>query len=83
MFDLPIPQPDEPAPAVTSFRPPSERFRAEALEYESGRLKGVDWIAILGAVAGVALGYFANGVGNQVFTASLLSTAVFLYVSRR
>ncbi len=82
MFDLPIPQPDEQAPAVTTFRPPSERFRAEALEYEGGNIRGIDWIAILGAAAGVAFGYFVNG-GNQMFTASLLSTAVFLYVSRR
>lgn len=95
MFDLPIPQPSEAEderpkiPAVETFRPGTpERFRAEeALEYEGEGIKALllkrmDWAAFLGAAVGTAIGYFAH-LGNAAFTASLLSTAVFLYASRR
>ncbi len=72
-------------PAVETFRPP-ERFRAEALEYEGGGmkrlLKRIDWVTLLCALAGAAFGYSAN-IGSSIFTASLLASAVFLYVSRR
>lgn len=97
MFDFPIPQPEEPtAPTTTTtttrppaetFRP-SERFRAEALEYDGGNgmkrlLKRIDRVPLLCALAGAAFGYSANNLGSSIFTASLLASAVFLYASRR
>lgn len=95
MFDFPIPLPEEPVaqttttrPAVETFRPsPPERFRAEALEYEGDGvkrlLKRIDPVALLCALAGAAFGYSANVGNSNVFTASLLASAILLYASRR
>lgn len=90
MFDLPIPQPvEEPAKPQQS---PEGRF--PVFEYESGNnnnsasksfYKKFDWVLVPVAVAGTVFGYFANSTdfGNLLFTASLLASAVFLYVFRR